>query len=391
MKNFIKLLLVSSFFIFASCGSDDDDNNNGSAVDFTGNVKIYTLGSVIEPLISGTATFREVSDGSTVVELQLQNTPPGGNHPAHIHFNTAIEGGGIAVSLNAVDGNTGESSTSVNALDDGTPITYEQLLDFNGYINVHLSQQDLASIVAQGDIGQNELTGVRKVYTLSEKDVNGISGTVEFAQRLNNSTLVTIDLDGTPSGGSHPAHIHQNDAATGGDIIVGLNPVNGDTGISKTQVASLVGGSAVSYDDFLSINAYVNVHLSDQDLATIVAQGNIGVNENLPLEIEATYTITNNGTASYMFNGGGFTDSENPDITLTRGKTYVFEMNTPGHPFYINSVQGTGTSGAFSDGVTNNGSISGKVIFEVPGNAPNTLYYNCEFHTVMTGTINIID
>jgi hypothetical protein len=35
---------------------------------------------------------------------------------------------------------------------------------------------------------------------------------------------------------SHPAHIHENNVATGGNII-GLNPVNG-TGISKTQVAT---------------------------------------------------------------------------------------------------------------------------------------------------------
>jgi hypothetical protein len=44
-------------------------------------------------------------------------------------------------------------------------------------------------------------------------------------------------------------------------ISLGLNPVNGDTGISKTQVAT-VGGAAVTYTQFLTQNAYVNVHLS---------------------------------------------------------------------------------------------------------------------------------
>jgi hypothetical protein len=57
-----------------------------------------------------------------------------------------------------------------------------------------------------------------------------------------------------------------------------LNPVNGDTGISKTQVATLVGGAAVTYTQFLTQNAYVNVHLSTGAMATIVAQGNIGSN-----------------------------------------------------------------------------------------------------------------
>jgi hypothetical protein len=38
----------------------------------------------------------------------------------------------------------------------------------------------------------------------------------------------------------------------------------------------LVGGAAVTYTQFLTRAAYVNAHLSDADMATIVAQGNIG-------------------------------------------------------------------------------------------------------------------
>jgi hypothetical protein len=57
---------------------------------------------------------------------------------------------------------------------------------------------------------------------------------------------------GTTAGGSHPAHIHENNVATSGNIIAGLNPVNGDTGISKTQVATLVGSAAVTYTQFFN-------------------------------------------------------------------------------------------------------------------------------------------
>jgi Cu/Zn superoxide dismutase len=41
-----------------------------------------------------------------------------------------------------------------------------------------------------------------------------VSGTVELAERINQTTLVTIRLSGTPAGGSHPAHIHENNVAT---------------------------------------------------------------------------------------------------------------------------------------------------------------------------------
>jgi hypothetical protein len=55
-------------------------------------------------------------------------------------------------------------------------------------------------------------------------------------------------------------------------------------------------------------------------------------------------------------------------------------VTAAGHPFYLNSVQGTGTANAYNSGVTNNGAVSGSITFTVPMNAPNTLYYNCQFH-----------
>ena len=240
--------------------------------------KVYELGSVAVPGISGTATFQQRVNGQALATIELENTPADGEHPAHIHFNTAAEGGGIAFTFNPVNGDTGISKTNVATLDGGTAFGYSDVLGYDGYINVHLSATDLATIVAQGDIGQNELTGEKVSFILNEKDVAGINGTVELAKRVNQSTLISIKLVGTPAAGSHPAHIHQNNAATSGPIVVSLNAINGSTGISKTQVSALDSGAALTYTDLLTINGYVNVHLSAADLATIVAQGNVGSN-----------------------------------------------------------------------------------------------------------------
>jgi hypothetical protein len=378
-KNLVVLLAMLPL-IFTSC--NDDTNPAPTQL----NSKIYALGSVGGAGITGTAKFIENSDATLSIELELQNTPAGGSHPAHIHFNTAAESGGIALSLEPVDGSTGKSKTTFTTLDDNTAITYQGLLDFDGYINVHLSATQLSTIVAQGDIGQNELTGEKTIYNLNQVAVAGISGTIEFAERANQTTLVTINLTGTSAGGSHPAHIHENDIATTGNIIVGLNAVDGATGISKTQVATLVGGASITYAEFLTLDAYVNVHLSDANLATIVAQGNIGSNTGAESK---TYNVTNNGASAYIFNGEGLSNASNSNFTFKRGSTYTFNVNTPGHPFLIKSVQGTGTSNSYNSGVTNNRAISGAVTFIVPIDAPNTLFYNCEFHGSMTGTITI--
>lgn len=104
-----------------------------------------------------------------------------------------------------------------------------------------------------------------------------------------------------------------------------------------------------------------------------------------------TYNVTNSGATAYVFNGGDFTDTSNPGLTFKRGETYIFEVNAPGHPFLINSVQGTGTSNTYNEGVTNNGAVSGTITFTVPTSAPDQLFYNCEFHGSMTGVITITD
>jgi hypothetical protein len=94
------------------------------------------------------------------------------------------------------------------------------LLDFDGYINVHLSADKLATLVAQGDIGQNDLTDVSKVYALGSV-VAGIDGT-HFYKRVNGEAHDS-KAEKYPAGGSHPGHIHMNTAVEGGGIAFTLS------------------------------------------------------------------------------------------------------------------------------------------------------------------------
>ncbi len=97
-------------------------------------------------------------------------------------------------------------------------------------------------------------------------------------------------------------------------------------------------------------------------------------------------TVTNNGSGSYTVNGG-----TNATLTLTRGTTYVFNVNAPGHPFHIQTTgNGYNASNAYVTGVTGAGTQVGTVTFVVPLTAPNTLYYQCQFHAAMFGQINIV-
>lgn len=230
--------------------------------------------------VSGSVIYKERRNGNALALIDLENTLDGVMHPAHIHANNAAEGGGILYTFTPVNGSFGSSASEVRAFDDGSPLTYDDIAGLNAYVNVHRSADQLDQLVAQTDIGLNVLTGDSKEYTLSEKDVAGISGNVLFEERLDGSILATISLMNTPEDGMHPAHIHENSAAEGGPIAVTFTPVDGATGMSKTSIRETDSGKALNYQQLLTYDGYVNVHLSADMLSTIVAQGDIGRNED---------------------------------------------------------------------------------------------------------------
>ena len=61
-------------------------------------------------------------------------------------------------------------------------------------------------------------------------------------------------------------------------------------------------------------------------------------------------------------------------------------MNAPGHPFYLKTVQGSGTGNQI-DGVTNAGTTNGTVSW-TPTTA-GTYYYQCAPHNSMSGIITV--
>jgi hypothetical protein len=102
-------------------------------------------------------------------------------------------------------------------------------------------------------------------------------------------------------------------------------------------------------------------------------------------ETANTYNVTNSGSGAYVING-----TSNPTLSVTAGQTYTFNINASGHPFLIKTNISTGTDNTYNTGVTNNGTDYGTITFVVPYNAPSTLYYNCQFHSSMAGTINVM-
>ena len=107
--------------------------------------------------------------------------------------------------------------------------------------------------------------------------------------------------------------------------------------------------------------------------------------------VTSQWAVGNSGSSHYTFTGpGNLSAAEDPTMYLARGQTYEFVLNASGHPFRIQTTSGAYDAGTqYETGVTNPGAAVGTIKFQIPFDAPNTLYYVCQNHSAMAGTLTI--
>jgi hypothetical protein len=256
----------------------------------------YTLQKSIDSPINGTVTFGERSDGSILIVVDLYGTKSGEIYPVSINYNTAIEGGKLAIRLDSIDGSTGSSATVIHSLDDGQPITYEQLLLFDGHLMI--TDAMTTQTFAQADIGQNALTGAFEEYDLATNNGSGVKGKVTFYERLNKQTLISVVLENTSNEIMYPVLVHNNNLLEKGNSVLTLATVDGATGRGVSQVTHLeakAGGTRMTYKDWVSYDGSVTVYEGNMEDQSIPAHGDIG--QNVLTGEKVTYTIYESGTS----------------------------------------------------------------------------------------------
>ena len=125
-------------------------------------------------------------------------------------------------------------------------------------------------------------------------------------------------------------------------------------------------------------------------------------------DIESTYSVRieeNNDNTVYKFSPPGLT--QNPSLTLYRGVTYRFDIDTPGFPIAFATSRKLNDNGEFtaiySDGQTKIEELeddntqevefveNGYIEFTVPLNAPDVLYYVSSTNIDTSGLIKVYD
>ena len=180
--------------------------------------------------------------------------------------------------------------------------------------------------------GKVEITGIFAIgqqLTANVTDPNGINGAITYQWiRINDSNSSTNVGINTPN----------------------YTPVTDD--LNKTIKVQ------VQYADYLN------------KIENLESSPTISITESVVFD-----QIINNNNESYRFTEYPVNYQDNVQITLSKNVTYVFKVNTPGHPFYIKSERIIGTDFLWNTGVTGQGTEVGTVIFRVPQETPDNLYY----------------
>jgi hypothetical protein len=151
----------------------------------------------------------------------------------------------------------------------------------------------------------------------------------------------------------------------------------------KSLVTTILSNTAIT-TSYQLVNSVPSPITQNINTSYFAETGQIVPANNSTLTVNANNYSTN----------GQYTIDGVDDITLNliRGNTYSFTVSAASHPIWIQTIGGAyNANNVYSFGVLNNGITSGTITFTVPANAPDTLYYQCQFHPLMFGIINIYD
>ena len=224
--------------------------------------------------------------------------------------------------------------------------------------------------------GNGTFTGVVTATTF----VGAFTGTATTATNAQ-------ELTGTPNITVGVATASRLNVGTGGTVIT--TTTTGLVGIGTTNPTSALTVKGNTSLETLSVSGISTLGTVQISSGIVTATSGIvtyyGDTSNAA---DGRWILGASANNDYTFTGIGFTQTtSDPVLYLARGRVYEFVNNSGGsHPFQIRVSNG---GSAYSDGVTNNGGASGVIRFEIPFNAPNTLYYQCTSHSGMGNTMSV--
>ena len=268
----------------------------------------------------------------------------------------------VNTSIDLLDSNSSSSSTDlINGITGANANIYNTYVSVSGLVDT--VQANLTSVIGAAP---TTLDTLAEIAAALENDANiavtltNQIGTVSAntATNATNINLVQSNLSALPDSAAN-------------DHVTYLAALSNDH-------VTYLAASANDYNTYTTVTGLIdtvqsNVSAIDADFIETIRPAETVINVN-----SATGSV-------YTFIGDGFPSAsgDNPDIYVTRGKTYKINNSSySSHPLVLRLEDG-GT--AYTDGVS--GAGSAEVIFTVPMNAPSSLVYQCTAHAAMVGNV----
>ena len=253
----------------------------------------------------------------------------------------------------------------------------------------------------------NRLESLNSYTSSNNTDITSIEGRLDNIESNTGSyddqTVITSLNSYTASNDINITNIH----STTSSFDQRLDSLEGESGSYLTTV-DISSDTNLAVSDTSEVNMILTGDTLSAELIGGVVSGSSQINLASATGVAtsasfaetaslSTYTaewiLGANGASDYTFTGPGhLTGSNDPALYLVRGQQYKFTNNSGGHPFRIQSTPNGSAGTQYNNGVTNQDANNGTTLFfDVPMNAPETLYYQCTAHGSMGGPIYIVD
>lgn len=280
----------------------------------------------------------------------------------------------------AAAGNYGDTSVSSSHPDYNNTITYNyqsqtSTQTYVGFVDYYKRGTDPAGTPASITVGNLDSVAALKL-SISSEDNDQVW--IEFK---NNSSSHGDICDIWAAGTNIISSVYNSTSLKDSrNNSYSLDSYTG-TSMASPQIAGMIACLAERYprfkqNDFLNLLKYYGYNYSR------VFPG-----------VYHKHYVTNNGSASYNFTANSDRlferNGTNQSFDVRVGEIMEFSVSTPGQPFWIKTLQITGTSNAVTTGITNNGATTGSVIWDTSNMAPGIYYYISQNSSTMTGTITL--
>ena len=416
-KNFeIDYIIFNSDFTYEVGLIDDADSNDTSTALVTGTfdiisnekIELYQVTVQLEPISAGAVDNIKLEINNTI-SFELDFAPKTGdfigtikqtvdNATKDLNYDPVTKST-ITQTTTSVTSTSTTSSNTTQSFTSTPTLTFPKFQSnvFNFCNNQPIPSDAVSWFIFYDPSSLTSLTSQNAITNIEVSNLpNGINFTIDNQpDDLNGSAQIAIKIGGTPIDNSL------------GSYQVQISAVNGYTGLKEsasfsvkidscttTQTGSVTQTTTTATTPTNTTGTSTNTSSTstanpDSGTSTGTTTSTNSSQDSKSFVVQVLLFENNSSDYRVLLSEdrlGGLNGDADPDLNFYVGDTISFEVNTPGHPFYLKTVRGTG-NGDLISGVANNGIINGTISWTP--SVEGTYYYQCSLHSGMVGTINI--